>query len=369
MGCGQVRTMILHLDGINTIHDLLLIPPQYGSNGLSYVPRGQTEQDRQIVPMGDIVMKLRQLNALFNITNLKYNGNQPIDYANVTAMMFLSTFRAFHFDPSFDYHHPSAEHIRNPAGPQLIPHRAGHSLVGQFRKTQKRARSDYPLLEKEDEEYVQWVEQVRSVAATHDTLEVLDPTYIPTTDEEIRLFELKNIFMFSVFDHLVKTCAGTTKTVRQFSSTMDRAVWGAHTYRYVQSPAAHIMTSQLHNKITTSTTTTTYPGSYDIFIDSFSRLLSDYDNLVTFEKHFTEDMKIVDLLHNTLGDIPELTLTGSQISISTHTSPVVLGFPEVVSLYKMNCAHLDKARKTTKAPCQINNAITSSSGGCQRQSP
>ncbi len=72
-------------------------------------------------------------------------------------------------------------------------------------------------------------------------------------------------------------------------------------------------------------------------------------------------MKIDLVLHNALGDIPELALTRSQISISTHTSPVVLGFPYVISLYKMNCAHLDKARKTAKAPCQINNAITSSS--------
>jgi hypothetical protein len=153
--------------------------------------------------------------------------------------------------------------------------------------------------------------------------------------------------MFSVFDHVVKTYAGA-EIVRQFSSTVDaRAVWGALTYRYVQSPAAHIMTSQLHNKITTSRLTTTYPGTYENYIDSFCRLLSDYDNLVTFEKRFTEDMKI-NLLHNALGDIPELALTRSQISISTLTSTVVLGFPYVVSLFKMNCAHLDKARKTTK---------------------
>jgi hypothetical protein len=147
LGCRQVLTTILSLDGINTIHDLLSIPPQYGTNGLSYIPQGQMEQDRRVVTMGDI-MKLRQLIA-FNITNLKYNGNQPIDYANATATMF-NTFRAFHFDPSFDYHHPSTEQMRNPAGP-LIPYRAGHhSLVDQFRKTQKRAKSDYPLLERDE---------------------------------------------------------------------------------------------------------------------------------------------------------------------------------------------------------------------------
>jgi hypothetical protein len=125
--------------------------------------------------MGDII-KFHQVLA-FNITNLKYNGNQPIDYANVTDTMF-NTFRASHFDPSFDYHQPSGEHMRNPAG-QLTPHRAGNSLVDQFCKAQKRAaKSDYyPSLET-DEEYVRWVERVRTVAATHDTLEVLDPTYM-----------------------------------------------------------------------------------------------------------------------------------------------------------------------------------------------
>ncbi len=147
--CGQVLTTILNLDGINTIHDLLSISPQYGANGLSYIPQGQTEQDQRVVTLGDI-MKLRQLIA-FNVTNLKHNGNQPIYYANVTAAMF-NTFRACHFDPSFDYHHSSTEQRRNPARP-LMPYRAGHSLVDQFRKTQKRAKSDYPLLEK-DEKHV-----------------------------------------------------------------------------------------------------------------------------------------------------------------------------------------------------------------------
>jgi hypothetical protein len=69
MGCGQVLKTILNLDGTNTIHDLLLLPPQYGANGLSYVPQGQTELDQRTVTMGDI-MKLRQLLA-FNINNLK----------------------------------------------------------------------------------------------------------------------------------------------------------------------------------------------------------------------------------------------------------------------------------------------------------
>ncbi len=145
-----------------------MVPMDYHTS--HKVKRNKTDVS---VTMGDI-MKLRQLIA-FNVTNLKYNGNQPIiDYANVTATMF-NTFRAFHFDPSFNYHHPSTEQMRNPTGP-LIPHRAGHSLVDQFRKTQKRAKSDYPLLLEKDEEYVRWVERVRTVAATHDTLEVLDPT-------------------------------------------------------------------------------------------------------------------------------------------------------------------------------------------------
>jgi hypothetical protein len=58
--------------------------------------------------------------------------------------------------------------------------------------------------------------------------------------------------MFSVFNHVLNTYAGT-KIVPQFSSTMDApAVWGALTNQYVQSPAAHITTLQLHNKITKS---------------------------------------------------------------------------------------------------------------------
>jgi hypothetical protein len=72
MGCDQLLSTILNLDGIHTIHDVLALLIQYGANGLMYIPDGHTEeQDRRTVTiMGDI-MKLRQLLLAFNITNLK----------------------------------------------------------------------------------------------------------------------------------------------------------------------------------------------------------------------------------------------------------------------------------------------------------
>jgi hypothetical protein len=222
MGCDQLVSTILIVDRINTIHDVLALPVQYGAQGLSYiVPQGRTEQDCRSVTIGDLI-KLRQLIA-FNITNLKYNRNQPIDYANVTAasirsephtlMILLLIITSLQVNKCVtllqaNRHHNDCQILRlnNSAKHRNDPRVTIHHL--------KRTRKST---------HVRWVEPVGTIAATHDTLlDVLNPSYIPTTEDDIKLFELKNMFMFSVFlDHTVKTYAGTETFLRQCSNTLD----------------------------------------------------------------------------------------------------------------------------------------------------
>jgi hypothetical protein len=55
-----------------------------------------------------------------------------------------------------------------------------------------------------------WNRGFRATAKTHDMMEVLDPTYVPTNTDDIALFEAKQTFMYSVFEEHLQTDMGKT---------------------------------------------------------------------------------------------------------------------------------------------------------------
>jgi hypothetical protein len=60
----------------------------------------------------------------------------------------------------------------------------------------------------------------RATAKTHDMMEVLDPTYVPTNTDDIALFEAKQTFMYSVFEEYLQIDMGKT-LVRPHELTSD----------------------------------------------------------------------------------------------------------------------------------------------------
>ena len=150
----------------------------------------------------------------------------------------------FHpFTPEEWYQHSSTmlrtyliQNLPNPNRPEPVPsgpipssRPTGYSpaaleLMG-FKKGIKREIAAYPSLK--DERYFDGFKRsLFIVAKTHKCNEVLDPNYTPGSEpEEKELFEVKQTFMFSVFNANLQTDMGKTIVRRHFATTDAQAVW------------------------------------------------------------------------------------------------------------------------------------------------
>ena len=90
--------------------------------------------------------------------------------------------------------------LRTPVSSGLSP---AESLKAEFVKGTKRSLSDYPEL-KDDRYWIDFKENVESIAASHGCDNVLDHLYVPNRNES-PLFKEQKVFMYSVFKAKLKT--------------------------------------------------------------------------------------------------------------------------------------------------------------------
>ena len=84
---------------------------------------------------------------------------------------------------------PSSEHQNQSTLTRSLPRSNHHSSEAElFRKSIKKDRTTYPTF-KEDRQWDKWNRSVKAVARTHGCGIILDPSYIPESEEEIELFK------------------------------------------------------------------------------------------------------------------------------------------------------------------------------------
>jgi len=94
-----------------------------------------------------------------------------------------------------------------------------NSASNNFQRGIKINIADYTKF-KDDKSWYKWTEQIASIASLHQTHNVLNPDYSPTTGEEIELFGSHNRFMYTVFSECIQTPKGKI-CVRAHSKSMD----------------------------------------------------------------------------------------------------------------------------------------------------
>jgi hypothetical protein len=94
------------------------------------------------------------------------------------------------------------------ANPQPTPTTGGAtSLLTAYKM--KRLYTDYKAINKR-QFFTQWLKEVKVTAHTHDSVNPLNPTYVPATADEKAVFEADNTFMFNVAAKTVKYSSGKT---------------------------------------------------------------------------------------------------------------------------------------------------------------
>ena len=73
-----------------------------------------------------------------------------------------------------------------------------------------------------DAEMDKWFRGFKGTATLHQCNDILDPTFKPDVNDPdaMELFQVKNHYMFTVFNHVLQTDTGRS-LVRKFDTTMD----------------------------------------------------------------------------------------------------------------------------------------------------
>lgn len=151
----------------------------------------------------------------------------------------------------FDDFRISGNNPQTTAVSYVRPPTSKTDLVREFRRGIKRDATQF-ISFKDDASWDSWNRSTHAQARAQDVEQVLDPSYVPSTADEIDLFEEKQKYMYAVFEKTLLTDKGKA-LVRAFQKTYDAQTIYKELQQYaLQSTKANMDASSLLAYITTS---------------------------------------------------------------------------------------------------------------------
>ena len=141
-----------------------------------------------------------------------------------------------------------------------------------------------------------------STVDNHNCEDVIDPSYAPTSPDEIALFREKNKFMYDVFLTILQTPMGI-HYVRQHEDTRNaQAVWREYEDYMRSSTRTQLQIEDLMTEITSTRLSPSYPGTSTDFIVKWFDKMRRYETLTSCAEHFSGAMK-KKMLQNAVSDL------------------------------------------------------------------
>ena len=176
-----------------------------------------------------------------------------------------------------------------------------------FKRATKRSIADYPKFENE-ENWDTWNRQMTALAVANDMQQILDPRYTPGTREENTLFQVKNQFMYAVFNVTLLTTNGKD-FVRKYEATHDAQRTYEDLCKHMKTSVAGRLKSQsLFAEITTTKLVDTrWNSTVEAFIIAWKDKIRKYENLLGRSSILTPESKKLFLMNvidgHTLSDV------------------------------------------------------------------
>ena len=240
--------------------------------------------------------------------------------------------------PSFN---AKSQNVLNPTSSNLL----------SFKRAIKRDISAYPILK--DEKYFEaFKRSLKVTAKTHNCEEVLDPNYFPPRDRESQeLFQLKQDFMFSVFNHCLKSDMGKT-LVRKFDRTMDaQRVWTEFEKHMTHSSKGRAEKRRLHTYVTTTVLDHSWRGTTEQFVLHYHEQFRQLDDVSNNEEILPSATKMT-LLQTAVQAIPELRIVETMeefMALSHHDHTSNLEYEHYFSSLQNACIRYNKANKAKQS--------------------
>jgi hypothetical protein len=151
------------------------------------------------------------------------------------------------------------------------------AVTPSFRQSIKINISDYPKL-KEESQWRTFNRQLRATAASHDTLEILDPNFVPAAGQEV-VFEQKQKFMYNVFTNIILTSKGKV-SVRAESETLNaQKVYASLLEAYNDQLSSRLSASKLRSELTVMRLDSKWRKGFETFLHYWTTKIQELEGI------------------------------------------------------------------------------------------
>jgi hypothetical protein len=221
--------------------------------------------------------------------------------------------------------------------------------VADFKRGIKRDPSQFPTL-KDEKQWDNWDRTNRAQARAQGVEQILDSSYVPTTTEDTALFEVKQTYMYAVFEKTLLTDQGKAY-VREFEKESDaQSIYRRISEHAIKSTKASLEASTILSYITSCRLgeDSTWRGSTASFVLHWQNQVRIYENQVDTSEYFSPGQK-KNMLQNAVHPIQELRAVKTQADQHKTQSGTDLTYDQYVSLL-LSAASTYDAQFTTKTP-------------------
>ena len=152
------------------------------------------------------------------------------------------------------------------------------SAISNFQKSIKLNLNDYSKF-KEDKYWHKWVDQITSIACMHKTDDVLDPMYVPVTDEEKELFLLHNTFMYTMLLECVQTSKGKLCIRAHHVDKNAQYAYADLTNAYQGNVTVQMAITTLRSELTTLRLDSGWKRSCEAFLTDWAHKILDLEEI------------------------------------------------------------------------------------------
>ena len=270
------------------------------------------------------------LKCFINFVAVRHNEGNPIgdDWTLITQLEF----DLFRIDPQyFASQPPRPTTTANPPSTTSSNTSPYYNPVEQFRRGIKRDATLFPTL-KDDKYHDIWHRSFKTQATAQAVSEVLDETYIPTTPDDIALFQEKQKYLYAVLESKVLTDRGKA-LIRDHEHDFDaQTVYQKLKAYHLQSTKAKMESSVILSYITSSRLGEgTWNGTTEAFIINWQNQVRLYEKHVPPSDHFSDGQKRI-MLQNAVNGIMELRQVKNTADQMGTTSGSTLTYDEYTTL-------------------------------------
>ena len=251
------------------------------------------------------------------------------------------------FNPSADAKPDSKPSSTNPTS----------SAVNNFQRSIKLNLKDYSNF-KEDKYWHKWLDQITSIAAMHQTSNVLDPAYKPSTDDEKALFALHNTFMYTMLLECVHTQKGKLAIRDHHIDKNAQYAFADLTIAYTNNVDIQMEITTLRSELTTLRLDGSWKRSCEAFLTSWAHKILDLEEIQNFQVPDKEKRQWLDATlqpHKELEDAVRQALVIETINLSSGgKAGATMEWPSYFDLMMSIAKTTDNAHKKSSKQRQTN---------------